>query len=69
MNKILITGALGQLGVEFIKYFKKLNLFVLATDIRECKNDISCEFIQCDVLEKNKIYEFKILENIFEILK
>ena len=55
MNRILITGALGQLGVEFIKYFKKLNLFVLATDIRECKKDISCEFIQCDVLEKNKI--------------
>ena len=55
MNRILITGALGQLGIEFIKYFTKSNIFVLATDIRECKNEIPCEFIQCDVLEKNKL--------------
>ncbi len=55
MNRILITGALGQLGIEFIKYFEKLNLFVLATDIRNCKKDISCEFVQCDVLKKNKL--------------
>ena len=46
MNRILITGALGQLGIEFIKYFTKSNIFVLATDIRECKNEIPCEFIQ-----------------------
>ena len=55
MNRILITGALGQLGIEFIKYFNNSNIFVLATDIRECENEISCEFIQCDVLEKNKL--------------
>ena len=56
MNRKLITGALGQLGIEFIKYFEKLNLFVLATDIRNCKKDISYEFVQCDVLEKNKYF-------------
>ena len=55
MNRILITGALGQLGIEFIKYFNNSNTFVLATDIRECENEISCKFIQCDVLEKNKL--------------
>ena len=71
MNRILITGALGQLGIEFIKYFKKLNLFVLATDIRECKKDISCEFIQCDVLDKNKIndlVEKNKIDTIFHLV-
>ena len=28
MDRILITGALGQLGTEFIKHFERLNIFV-----------------------------------------
>ena len=38
MDRILITGALGQLGSEFIKYFKKTESYVLATDIKTPKN-------------------------------
>ena len=34
MERIIITGALGQLGREFIKFFNKNNTYVLATDIR-----------------------------------
>ena len=37
MDRILITGALGQLGIEFIKCFEKSNSFVLATDIKTPK--------------------------------
>ena len=55
MDRILITGALGQLGVEFIKYFKKYNLFVLATDVRNPKKKLNCTFENADVLDKNRI--------------
>tara|TARA_B100000768_G_scaffold181770_1_gene206331 strand:- start:486 stop:1400 length:915 start_codon:yes stop_codon:yes gene_type:complete len=55
MDRILITGALGQLGIEFIKHFKKSNFFVLATDIRNPKEKLNCIFENADVLDKNKI--------------
>jgi len=55
MDRILITGALGQLGVEFIKYFKKYNFFVLATDLRNPKEKLNCAFENADVLDKNRI--------------
>ena len=38
MERILITGALGQLGQEFVKYFVKNNIYVLATYTRSPKN-------------------------------
>ncbi len=57
MDKILITGALGQLGTEFIKHFKKLNVFVLATDIKLPKSKLPCEFEQADSLDKTRINE------------
>ena len=44
MERILITGALGQLGQEFIKFFNKNNTYVLATDIRSPLKVLSCDF-------------------------
>ena len=55
MERILITGALGQLGHEFIKYFNKKDVFVLATDIKDPSKDLPCLFEFADVLNKKKI--------------
>ena len=55
MERILITGALGQLGHEFIKYFNKKDVFVLATDIKDPSKDLPCLFEFADVLNKEKI--------------
>ena len=44
MERVLITGALGQLGIEFIKYFEKNNIYVLATDIKFPSKKLSCDF-------------------------
>jgi len=74
MDRILITGALGQLGVEFIKYFKKYNLFVLATDVRNPKKKLNCTFENADVLDKNRIdslvkkYGINIIYHLVAIL-
>tara|TARA_B110000459_G_scaffold76394_2_gene85920 strand:- start:2264 stop:3178 length:915 start_codon:yes stop_codon:yes gene_type:complete len=74
MDRILITGALGQLGVEFIKYFKKYNLFVLATDVRNPKKKLNCTFENADVLDKNRIdslvkkYDINIIYHLVAIL-
>jgi len=57
MDRILITGALGQLGTEFIKHFEKSNVFVLATDIKLPKSKLSCEFEQANSLDKTRIDE------------
>jgi dTDP-4-dehydrorhamnose reductase len=40
MERVLITGALGQLGQEFIKFFIKKNIYVLASDIRTSRRKI-----------------------------
>ena len=55
MQRILITGALGQLGLEFIKYFKKSDVYVLATDIRTPSEKLSCEFEKADALDKDRL--------------
>ena len=74
MDRILITGALGQLGVEFIKYFKKYNFFVLATDLRNPKKKLNCTFENADVLDKNRIdslvkkYDINIIYHLVAIL-
>ena len=55
MQRILITGALGQLGLEFIKYFEKSDVYVLATDIRTPSEKLSCEFEKADALDKDRL--------------
>ena len=55
MERILITGALGQLGLEFIKFFSKQNVYVLATDIIKPKIKLSCDFLIADATNKNSI--------------
>jgi len=74
MDRILITGALGQLGTEFIKHFEKLNVFILATDIKLPKSKLSCEFEQVDSLDKIRIdelvkkYDINIIYHLVAIL-
>ena len=55
MERILITGALGQLGHEFIKYFNNKDIFVLATDIKDPPKNLPCLFEFADVLNKERI--------------
>ena len=49
-NRILITGALGQLGEFFINSLTKAGNYVLATDIKKL-NNISCDFEFYDILD------------------
>ena len=55
MERILITGALGQLGQEFIKYFIKNNIYVLASDIRSAKNKLNCDFEVANAMDKERL--------------
>ena len=55
MERILITGALGQLGQEFIKYFVKNNIYVLASDIRSPKNKLNCDFEVVNAMDKERL--------------
>ena len=55
MDRILITGALGQLGIEFIKYFEKSNSFILASDIKTPKEKLYCQFENANALDKERI--------------
>ena len=55
MERILITGALGQLGQEFIKYFVKNNIYVLASDIRSPKNKLNCDFEVANAMDINRL--------------
>ena len=64
MDRILITGALGQLGSEFIKYFKKTESYVLATDIKTPKNKLDCNFEEANALDKKKINSLVKKHNI-----
>ena len=74
MDRILITGALGQLGIEFIDHFKKLNSFVLATDIKNPKEKLSCEFELANVLDKDKMdslvkkYNINVIYHLVAVL-
>ena len=49
-NRILITGALGQLGEFFINSLTDAGNYVLATDIKKV-NNISCDFEVYDILD------------------
>ncbi len=64
MDRILITGALGQLGSEFIKYFEKTESYVLATDIKTPKNKLECNFEKANALDKKKINSLVKKHNI-----
>jgi len=57
MKKILVTGAAGQIGSELtVALAKKYGAeHVLATDIKEPKNDLGTEFEILDVLDDKKI--------------
>ena len=55
MERILITGALGQLGQEFIKYFIKNNIYVLASDIRSPENKLNCDFEVANAMDKERL--------------
>ena len=62
MERVLITGALGQLGIEFIKYFEKNNTYVLATDIKFPSKKLSCDFEIADALDKESL-DFLVKKN------
>lgn len=74
MDRILITGALGQLGSEFIKYFEKSNSFVLATDIKNPIKKLHCQYENVNALDKDKIdylikkYDINIIYHLVAIL-
>ena len=52
-NRILITGALGQLGEFFVKSLIGNNNYVLATDINENKI-LNCDFEHFDILDEKR---------------
>jgi nucleoside-diphosphate-sugar epimerase len=55
MERVLITGALGQLGHEFIKFFIKKNIYVLASDIRHPKEKLNCDFEIVDAMDNERL--------------
>ena len=67
MERILITGALGQLGQEFIKFFNKKNTYVLATDIRSPLKDLSCDFEIADAMDEKRI-DYLIKKNNINVI-
>ena len=74
MEKILITGALGQLGQEFINYFKTKDIYIVATDIKDPPDNLQCIFEYADVLNKDKLdllvkkYKINIIYHLVAIL-
>lgn len=74
MERILITGALGQLGNAFVNNFNKTNCYLLATDIRHPKIKMNCEFEILDVLNKERIdllvekYKINIIYHLAAVL-
>ena len=65
-NRILITGALGQLGEFFINSLTKAGNYVLATDIKKL-NNISCDFEFYDILDVKRGDELVKKYNINQI--
>ena len=55
-KRILITGALGQLGLALIRALSKQeNTYVLATDINIPKDKLSVDFEHVNALNKNRL--------------
>ena len=65
-NRILITGALGQLGEFFINSLTEAGNYVLATDIKKV-NNISCDFEVYDILDVKRGDELVKKYNINQI--
>ena len=65
-NRILITGALGQLGEFFINSLVEAGNYVLATDIKKV-NNISCDFEVYDILDIKRGDELVKKYNINQI--
>ena len=65
-NRILITGALGQLGEFFINSLTEAGNYVLATDIKKV-NNISCDFEVYDILNVKRGDELVKKYNINQI--
>jgi nucleoside-diphosphate-sugar epimerase len=64
-QRILITGALGQLGLALIRELSKQeNTYVLATDINIPKNELSVDFEQVNALDKNRLESLIIKHEI-----
>lgn len=57
MDRVLITGALGQLGTSLQKALNKKGDFVIATDIRDTKKNIECQYEKLDVLSYDELYK------------
>ena len=74
MEKILITGALGQLGQEFINYYNNKGTFIVATDIINPPNNLPCIYEHLDVINKNELdflvkkYNINIIYHLVAIL-
>lgn len=74
-QRILITGALGQLGLALIRELSKQeNTYVLATDINIPKSELSVDFEQVNALDKNRLeslitkHEFNCIYHFAAIL-
>ena len=57
MDRVLITGALGQLGTSLQKALHKKGDFVIATDIRDTTKNIECQYEKLDVLSYDELYK------------
>ena len=57
MDRVLITGALGQLGTSLQKALNKKGDFVIATDIRDTTKNIECQYEKLDVLSYDELYK------------
>lgn len=69
MAKILVIGALGQLGSELTQALcdKYGSDAVIATDIREPQTPAGCRFMVLDVMDKQALRELVTSESISEI--
>ena len=74
MDRILITGALGQLGHAFIEHFEKKGVFVLATDIKAPSKKLSCTYEKANALDSKtldnliKKYKINVIYHLVAIL-
>ncbi len=73
MKKILITGAMGQLGSELTTYLREIygNTSVIATDVFSPEKDsilLEGPFEKLDVLDAKKVMEITKKENIDTII-
>ena len=57
MDRVLITGALGQLGTSLQNVLHKKGDFVIATDIRDTTKNIECQYEKLDVLSYDELYK------------